>query len=350
MEFTVGQIAQLLQGIVVGDSATVINSAAKIEEGKPGCISFLSNPKYEPYLYSTNSSAVLVNKDFELRKEVSTTLIYVENAYTSFTRLLEEYQKATKQAKQGVEQPSHMGEGSSMGDQGYRGAFSYIGRNCTIGQRVRIYPNVYLGDNVQVGDDTVIHAGVRVYDNTVIGAHCTIFANSVIGGDGFGFAPQADGTYRTIPQLGNVIIEDNVSIGSNTTIDCATMGSTIIRSGVKIDNLVQIAHNVEIGKNTVIAAQTGISGSTKIGEQCIIAGQVGIAGHLTVANHTKIGAQSGLGKNIKQEGISLSGSPAYNLSDHLRALALVRKLPDIEKRILQLEKELNEARTNSNEL
>lgn len=326
----------------MGDASAVINSAAKIEEGTPGCISFLSNLKYEPFLYKTGSTAVLVDKGFEPRKEVPATLIYVENAYTAFTILLEEYHKFSRQQKQGVEQPSHIGEGSTVGNGGYRGAFSYIGRNCTLGDRVQVYPSAYIGDNVQIGNDTVIHPGVRIYDNTRIGNHCTIFANTVIGSDGFGFAPQADGTYRTIPQLGNVVIEDHVSIGSNSTIDCATMGSTIIRSGAKIDNLVQIAHNVEIGRNTVIAAQTGISGSTKIGDQCIIAGQVGIAGHLTVANGTKIGAQSGLGKNIKQEGVSLSGSPAYNLTDHLRALALVRKLPDIEKRIQLLEKELDE--------
>ncbi len=339
MEFTVGQIAQLLNGKVVGDKSAIIRSAAKIEEGRPGCISFLANPKYESHLYETESSAVLVNQDFEPKQEVSTTLIYVENAYSGFTRLLEEYQKFTQQIKRGVEQPAHLGEGSSVGEDGYRGAYSYIGKKCTIGERVKIYPHAYIGDNVTIGDDTVIHPGVRIYDNTVIGRQCVIFANSVIGSDGFGFAPQPDGTYKTIPQLGNVVIEDHVSIGSNTTIDCATMGSTIIRSGVKIDNLVQIAHNVEVGKNTVIAAQSGISGSSKIGENCVIAGQVGIAGHLTLANGTKVGAQAGVGKNIKKEGLALSGSPAYELSAHLRAQALVRKFPEIEKRIQDLEKE-----------
>ncbi|MBU1823154.1 MAG: UDP-3-O-(3-hydroxymyristoyl)glucosamine N-acyltransferase [Bacteroidetes bacterium] len=347
MEFTVGQIAQLLGGTVAGDTSAVVRSASKIEEGAPGCISFLANPKYEPYLYTTKSTAVLVNKDFAPRKEVEASLIYVENAYSAFTILLEEYRKMTQGVRQGVEQPAHIGEGSSMGKNGYRGAFSYIGRNCTIGDRVRIYPNTYIGDNVRIGYDTVIHPGVRIYDNTIIGNHCVVFANSVIGSDGFGFAPQADGSYRTIPQLGNVILEDHVSIGSNATIDCATMGSTIIRAGVKIDNLVQIAHNVEIGKNTVVAAQTGISGSTKIGEQCVIAGQVGIAGHLSIANYTKIGAQSGLGKNIRKEGLSLSGSPAYNLNDHLRALAVVRKLPDLEKRVEAMEKEMQNTATNN---
>ena len=342
MEFTVGQIAQLLNGKVVGDEAAVIRSAAKIEEGKPGCISFLANPKYESHLYETESSAVLVNQDFAPKREVPTTLIYVENAYSGFTKLLEEYQKFTQPTKRGVEQPAHLGEESTVGDDGYRGAFSYIGKKCVIGERVEIYPQAYIGDNVTIGDDTVIHPGVRVYANTVIGRHCVIFANSVIGSDGFGFAPQPDGTYKTIPQLGNVVIEDHVSIGSNTTIDCATMGSTIIRTGVKIDNLVQIAHNVEVGQHTVIAAQSGISGSSKIGENCVIAGQVGIAGHLTLAKNTKVGAQSGVGKNIKKEGLSLSGSPAYELSAHLRALALVRKFPEIEKRIQDLEKDKSE--------
>jgi len=338
MEFTVGQIAQLLNGTVVGDASAIINSVAKIEEGKPGCISFLSNLKYESYLYTTGSSAVLVDSTFTPKKDVSAALIYVANAYAAFTRLLEEYQKAMQQGKQGIEQPAHFGEGSTMGEQGYRGAFSYVGRNCIIGQKVKIYPNVYIGDNVQIGDESIIHTGVRIYDDTQIGNQCTIFANSVIGGDGFGFAPQADGTYRAIPQLGNVIIEDRVSIGSNTTIDCATIGSTVIRSGVKIDNLVQIAHNVEIGKNTVIAAQTGISGSTKIGEQCVIAGQVGVGGHLVIANNTKVGGQAGVTKSFKKEGLSLNGTPAHDLKAHLRNQSLVRQLPEFEKRIQHLEK------------
>lgn len=329
----------MLDGTIVGDDKLTINSAAKIEEGRPGCISFLANSKYEPYIYTTQSSAVIVNKDFVPKKEISATLIYVENAYTAFTILLEEYQKRISNSKSGVEQPSFIGENSKLGVHCYQGAFSYIGKNCQIGDDVKIYPSVYIGDNVVIGDETVLHPGVRVYDNTIIGKNCTIFANTVIGSDGFGFAPQADGTYKTIPQLGNVVIEDNVSIGSNSTIDCATMGSTIIRQGVKIDNLVQIAHNVEIGKNTVIAAQSGISGSTVIGEQCIIAGQVGIVGHITVANNTKIGAQSGLGKSIKKEGLSLSGSPARDLNDHLRSMALVRRLPEMEERLKDLEGE-----------
>ena len=327
----------MLDGITVGDDKILIHSAAKIEEGQPGCISFLANSKYEPYVYTTKSSAVIVNKDFVPKQGIESTLIYVENAYTAFTILLEEYQKLLANGKSGVEQPSYIGDNSTVGDNGYRGAFSYIGRNCRIGNRVKIYPQVYIGDGVEIGDESVIHPGVRVYDNTVIGKHCTVFANTVIGSDGFGFAPQSDGSYKTIPQLGNVILEDNVSVGANATIDCATMGSTIIRNGAKLDNLVQIAHNVEVGKNTVIAAQSGVSGSTHIGEQCIIAGQVGISGHLSVANNTKIGAQSGLGKTIKKEGLSLSGSPARDLTEHLRAMAVVRRVPDLEKRLKELE-------------
>ena len=234
MEFTIGQIAQLLSGTVIGDAAGTIHSAAKIEEGKPGCISFLSNLKYEGYLYTTQSTAVLVDQNFKPRKEVPSTLIFVENAYLAFTRLLEEYQKIAKQTRRGVEQPSFLGENSTVGTDGYRGAFSYIGRQCRIGDRVTIYPHAYIGDNVHIGDDTVIHPGVRIYDNTVIGTHCVIFANSVIGSDGFGFAPQPNGSYKTIPQLGNVVIEDYVSIGSNATIDCATIGSTIIRARLRI--------------------------------------------------------------------------------------------------------------------
>jgi UDP-3-O-[3-hydroxymyristoyl] glucosamine N-acyltransferase len=337
MKFTVSEIAHMLDGNTVGDDQILIHSAAKIEEGEPGCISFLANSKYEPFIYTTQSSAVIVNRDFVPKKEIKATLIYVENAYTAFTILLEEYQKRIAGVKIGVEEPSFMGENSQMGHNGFRGAFSYIGRDCRIGANVKIYPQVYIGDAVEIGDGSVIHPGVRIYSKTIIGKNCTVFANTVIGSDGFGFAPQADGTYKTIPQLGNVILEDNVSIGANATIDCATMGSTIIRSGAKLDNLVQIAHNVEIGKNTVIAAQSGVSGSTHIGEQCVIAGQVGISGHLTIANFTKIGAQSGLGKSIKKEGLSLSGSPSRELNEHLRSMALVRRVPELEKRLKELE-------------
>lgn len=342
MNFKIKDIADLLKGRIVGDETISINGIAKIEEGKPGCISFLANTKYEPYLYTTGSSAVIVNDDFVPTKEVSTTLIYVPNAYTAFTGILEQYSKMMNPVKVGVEEPAHLGSSSTVGQNAYRGAFSYIGNNCTIGDNVQIYPQVYIGDNVTIGNNCIFHPGVRIYANTVIGNNCTVFANTVIGGDGFGFAPQSDGTYKTIPQLGNVIIEDNVSIGSNTTIDCATMGSTIIRNGVKLDNLIQIAHNVEIGKNTVIAAQSGVSGSTKIGESCVIAGQVGIVGHIKVPNRTQVGAQAGLSKSIKKEGLAYTGSPASELKDHMRSLAIFRQLPELAKRVQALEEQLVE--------
>lgn len=281
MEFTVQQIAGMLKGIVSGDGSRKINMLAKIQEAKSGQIAFLSNPKYEPYLYTTKASAVIVKKDLELKKEIESTLILVDDPYLSFTVLLEEYHKLTSYQKSGIEMPSFIGENSVTGIAVYRGAFSYIGNNVNIGDNVKIYPHAYVGDNARIGDNCIIHSGVKLYAGTQIGNNCIIHSGTVIGSDGFGFAPQPDGTYKTIPQLGNVIIEDNVSIGGNTVIDCATLygDATIIRQGVKLDNLIQIAHNVEIGKNTVIAAQTGVSGSTKVGDNSIIAGQVGIAGH-----------------------------------------------------------------------
>ncbi|WP_375445060.1 UDP-3-O-(3-hydroxymyristoyl)glucosamine N-acyltransferase [uncultured Fibrella sp.] len=341
MEFTVRQIAALLNGDVSGDDRLKVSQLAKIEEAFAGSISFLSNLKYEPFIYNTQASAVIVDRSFTPREPVSTTLIQVDNAYLAFTRLLEEYHRQVSFARVGIEQPSFIHESSQMGERGYLGAFAYVGKHCRIGQNVKIYPHTYIGDNVTIGDDTIIHPGVRLVDNTVVGHHCIIHPNAVIGSDGFGFAPQADGTYKTIPQLGNVVIEDYVSIGSNTTIDCATMGSTIIRQGAKLDNLIQIGHNVEIGRNTVIAAQTGISGSTRIGDNCVIAGQVGFAGHLTIANGTKVGAQSGIGKSVVEEGISLNGSTAFLLRDNMRSQAIFRRLPELERRVSDLEKKQN---------
>lgn len=338
MKFTVKQIATLLGGEVAGDDELAITGLAKIEEGKPGDVSFLSNLKYEPHLYTTQASAVIVDRSFEPKKSVISTLIFVENSYLAFTQLLEEYKRLQSSGRVGIEQPSHVGEGSQLGEKSYLGAFAYIGTNCQIGREVKIYPHAYIGNNVRIGDYTIIHPGVRVLDNCLIGQHCVIHPNAVIGSEGFGFAPQPDGTYKTIPQLGNVILEDAVNIGSNTTIDCATMGSTLIRKGAKLDNLIQIGHNVEIGQNTVIAAQTGISGSTKIGDNCVIAGQVGFAGHLTIANGTKVGAQSGVGKNVDQEGTAINSSPAFGLKESMRSLAIFRKLPDLEQRLTKLEK------------
>lgn len=342
MEFTVKQIAGLLGGEIEGEENLKISQLSKIEEGVSGSISFLSNPKYEPYLYTTEASAVIVDKSFEPKKAFKTTLIRVESSYTAFTQLLQQYERIIKGDKRGIEQPSYLGEGTELGENPYLGAFAYVGTNCKIGKNVKIYPHAYVGDNVKIGDGTVIHSGVRIYNNTIIGQNCTFFANAVIGSDGFGFAPLPDGTYKTIPQLGNVVIEDNVSIGAGATIDCATMGSTVIRQGVKLDNLVQVGHNVEIGKNTVIAAQAGIAGSTKIGENCVIGGQAGFNGHITVPKGTKVGGQAGVTRTWEEEGLSLNGTPALELKDSLRSAAIFRKLPLLEKRVHELEKQNKE--------
>ncbi len=338
MEFTVRQIATLLSGEYDGNDQLIISDLAKIETATAGSISFLANLKYEPFLYTTQATAVLVDRSFVPREPVNTGLIRVDNAYSAFTQLLEEYHRRQSLTRVGTEQPSYIHPSSPPAEDGYLGAFAYVGRNCVLGVGVKIYPHAYIGDNVTIGAHTVIHTGARLIDNTVVGSHCVIHPNAVIGSDGFGFAPQPNGTYKTIPQLGNVVLEDHVSIGSNTTIDCATMGSTIIRRGAKLDNLVQIGHNVDIGQNTVIAAQTGISGSTRIGDNCVIGGQVGIAGHISLANGTKVGAQSGVGKSTVQEGLSLNGSTAFSLRDNMRSQAIFRRLPDLERRLIDLEK------------
>jgi UDP-3-O-[3-hydroxymyristoyl] glucosamine N-acyltransferase len=343
MEFSINQVAAMLGGEVKGNGNDKINMLAKIQEAKNGQIAFLSNPKYEQYIYTTQATAVIVKKDFQPRKEIQSTLILVEDPYISFTALLEQYHKMITFQKSGIEQPSFIGENTVVGANIYRGAFSYIGNNAKIGNDVKIYPHVFIGEDVIIGDNTVLYANVKIYAGTRIGKNCVIHAGTVIGSDGFGFAPQDDGTYKTIPQLGNVIIEDDVAIGANTVIDCATMfgDSTIIHQGVKLDNLIQIAHNVEIGRNTVIAAQTGISGSTKIGESCMIGGQVGIAGHLVIANKTGIGAQSGVGKPTK-EGQRYTGSPSFELKEWFQSYALFKKLPDISSRLRELENKIRQ--------
>lgn len=341
MEFSVQQIADMLGGKVVGDSSRKISMLGKIQDAKEGEISFLSNPKYENYLYNTKASAVIVKNNFKPRKQVDSSLIFVDDPYTSFSTLLEEYHKFISYNNTGVEEPSFIGEGSTVGENIYRGAFSYVGKNAKIGENVKIYPHVYIGDEVEIGDYSIIHPGVKIYSNNKIGRNCVIHAGAVIGSDGFGFAPQNDGSYKTIPQLGNVIIKDNVNIGANTTIDCATMygDATIIKEGVKLDNLIQIAHNVEIDKNTVIAAQTGISGSTKIGKNCIIGGQAGIAGHITLADKTGIGAQTGVSKSTS-EGQKIFGSPGLELNNFLRSYNIFKKLPDLELRLKELEEKI----------
>lgn len=349
MEFSIAQIAAMLAGEVKGDGSEKINMLAKIQDAKKGQIAFLSNPKYEQYIYTTQATAVIVKKDFVARKDITATLILVDDPYTSFTRLLEEYHKLVSFQKNGIEQPSYVHDSATTGKNIYRGAFSYIGSNARLGDNVKIYPHAYVGDNVVIGNNTIIHPGVKIYADTKIGNNCVIHSGTVIGSDGFGFAPQEDGTYKTIPQLGNVVIEDNVAIGGNTVIDCATLfgDSTLIRQGVKLDNLIQIAHNVEIGKNTVIAAQTGISGSTKLGENCLLAGQVGVAGHLILPNNTSLGAQSGVSKSIKEEGAKYMGSPAFDVGAYFKSYAVFKKLPDLLHRLSDLESKMQNTQNDS---
>jgi len=347
MKFTAQQIADILEGDVVGNKDEEVFKLSKIEEGQKGSLTFLSNPKYNSYLYTTNASITIVNRSFDPEKEISTTLIKVENAYKSFSKLLEFYNQV-KNNKVGIEQPNFVAESAKLGDNMYLGAFSYIGENVTIGDDVKIYPNTYIGDNVVIGDNCVLFSGVKVYSESQIGNHCKIHSGAIIGSDGFGFAPDENGHYKAVPQTGNVIIEDHVDIGSSSTIDRATLGSTIIRQGVKLDNQIQIAHNVEIGKNTVIAAQTGVAGSTKIGENCMIGGQVGIVGHLTIGNNVRIQAQSGITKNHKDNEV-VQGTPAFGYSDFNKSYVYFRNLPTIASKINNIEKELNTQKSTIDE-
>ncbi|MBK9046105.1 MAG: UDP-3-O-(3-hydroxymyristoyl)glucosamine N-acyltransferase [Bacteroidetes bacterium] len=342
MEFTAKQISDLLQGTIDGDPGTTVNKLAKIEEGTPGSLSFLGNPKYIEYVYTSQASIIIVGNDFVPENPVSATLIRVEDARGSFAKLLEMYNQVMRD-KKGIETPSFIASSATVGNDPYIGAFAYIGNKVKLGNNVKIYPNCYIGDNVTIGDNTTLFAGAKIYSDCVIGASVTIHAGVIIGGDGFGFAPSS-GSYAKVAQIGNVIIEDHVEIGSGTTIDRATLGSTIIRKGVKLDNLIQIAHNVEVGANTVIAAQTGIAGSTKIGKDCMIGGQVGIVGHITIADNTKIAAQSGVGSAVTEPGQIIQGSPAFGISDYRRSYVVFRKLPDLEKKISELEKALAEIR------
>ena len=338
MKFNADRIALLIQGKVEGDGNTVVSSFGKIEEAKQGQLAFLANPKYEDFLYTTRASIIIVNDSQELKQPVSATLIRVADAYLAFASLLQKYQEMMQEQLIGIQQPSFIDGSASLGDHVFVGAFTYIGENAVIGNNAKLYPGVYIGDDVTIGDNTIIHPGARIYFGCVVGKHVIIHAGTVIGGDGFGFAPQDDGTYKKVPQIGNVIIEDNVEIGCNSTIDRATVGSTIIRSGTKLDNLIQIAHNVEVGNNTVIAAQAGISGSTKLGNNVMIGGQAGIVGHLQLADGVKVNAQSGVSKSIKQKNAAVTGSPAYEYTSALRSQAISRNLPQMEKRLAELEK------------
>ncbi len=341
MEFSATQIAAFLSGTIEGNPDVKVYNVAKIEEGTPGMLSFLANPKYSQYLYTTQSSIVLINNDFELQDKVSATLIRVPDAYDAFAQLLGLYQQFM-QSKSGVSSLSFISKDATYGEDVYIGEFAFIGERAKIGNRVKIYPQVYIGDDVVIGDDTVIYAGAKLYAQSVVGQSCILHSGCVIGADGFGFAPQEDGTYKKIPQIGNVVLGNNVEIGANTCIDCATMGSTRINDGVKLDNLIQIAHNVELGKNTAIAAQTGVSGSTKIGSNCVIAGQVGFVGHIHIADGTKIGAQSGILGNVKKNGEEIMGSPAMPLKDYLRMSVYTKNIEKLVKRVEALEKQLKE--------
>ncbi|MFI1773802.1 UDP-3-O-(3-hydroxymyristoyl)glucosamine N-acyltransferase [Thalassobellus citreus] len=339
MKFTAQQIAGILEGDVVGNPEAEVSKLSKIEEGFEGSLTFLANPKYKPYIYTTEASITIVNKTFEAENDIKTTLIKVDDAYLAFSKILE-YYNSVKLNKVGIEQPSFISESSKYGKDFYAGAFSYIGENVAIGDNVKIFSNAYIGDNTEIGDNSIIFSGAKIYSETIIGKNCVINSGAVIGADGFGFAPNEEGGYNKIPQTGNVIIEDFVDIGAVTTIDRATLGSTIIRSGAKLDNQIQIGHNVEIGKNTVIAAQTGVAGSTKVGEHCQIGGQVGIAGHITIGNNVRIQAQSGIARNIKDNEM-IQGSPAITLSDYNKSYVHFKNLPKIVKNINDLEKKVN---------
>lgn len=338
MQFSAAQIAMMIDGKLEGDASVAVNSFGKIEEAGKGQLSFLANPKYEEFLYTTGASVIIININQELKEAVAATLIRVPDAYSAFALLLRKYQEIITQQLTGVQQPSYLSDTATLGDGVFVGAFTYIGANVQIGNNVKLFPGVYLGNNVSVNDNTILYAGVKVYNDCVIGKNVTIHAGAVIGGDGFGFAPQTDGTFKKIPQIGNVVIEDFVEIGSNSTIDRATIGSTIIHKGAKLDNLIQIAHNAEIGCNTVIAAQAGVSGSTKIGNNVMVGGQAGIVGHLHIADGAKINAQSGVTKSIKIPNVAVTGTPAFEYTSALRSQALSRNLPEMEKRIAELEK------------
>jgi UDP-3-O-[3-hydroxymyristoyl] glucosamine N-acyltransferase len=337
MTFSAAQIALLIQGKIDGDPNASVGSFGKIEEAVKGQLAFLANPKYEEHLYTTAASVIIVNETLELKQAINATLIRVPDAYTAFASLLAKYQEIESQQLTGIQEPSYIAKTAALGQNVFVGAFAYIGEGVVVGNNVKIHPQVYLGNNVKIGDHTILHPGVKIYHDCVIGANVTVHGGSVIGSDGFGFAPQADGTFKKVPQIGNVVVEDYVEIGSNATIDRATIGSTIIRTGAKLDNLIQIAHNVEVGHHTVIAAQAGVSGSTKIGSHVMIGGQAGIVGHIQIADRSKINAQSGVSKSIKTPGGAVTGSPAFDYTSALRSQALSRNLPELEKRLKELE-------------
>jgi UDP-3-O-[3-hydroxymyristoyl] glucosamine N-acyltransferase len=338
MQFTAAQIAMLISGRIEGDASATVDSFGKIEEAKANQLAFLANPKYEEYLYTTQASVIIINETQELKQPVSSTLIRVPDAYSAFATLLHKYQEILRQQMSGVQEPSYIHKSAVIGQNVFIGAFTYISENVQLGNNVKIFPGGYLGNNVKVGDNTILYPGVKIYHDCAVGKNVVIHGGTIIGSDGFGFVPQADGTHKKIPQIGNVVIEDHVEIGSNATIDRATIGSTVIRTGAKLDNLIQIAHNVEVGANTVIAAQVGVSGSTRIGRNVQIGGQAGLAGHIQIADGTKINGQSGVSKSIKIPNTAVTGTNAYDYNSAMRSQAVGRHLPELEKRVGELEK------------
>jgi UDP-3-O-[3-hydroxymyristoyl] glucosamine N-acyltransferase len=339
MNFNAATIAEFLNGTVEGNPEASVHDVSKIEEGRSGTLSFLANPKYEKYIYDTQSSIVIVNADFKPQKSVSATLIRVENAYESFAALLRLYEQS-KPKKTGISKMSVVAESAELGEDLYIGEFTVVSEQVSLAKGVQLYPQVYIGDNVSIGEGSILHPGVKVYEGCRIGANCVIHAGAIIGGDGFGFAPNQDKDYGKVPQVGIVILEDHVEVGANTTIDRATMGATILKKGVKLDNLIMIAHNVEVGENTVMAAQTGISGSTKVGKNCMFGGQVGLIGHITIADGVKIAAQSGIPKSIKEEDAVVQGAPAFEFGLYQRSYVVFKNLPKLRNQIIELEKKV----------
>jgi len=337
LEFSAQQIALMIQGQVEGDASVTVHNFGKIEEATAGQISFLANPKYEAYLYTTAASIVIIGAQQQLKEKIKATLIRVPDAYAAFATLLTKYQELKAQQLEGIQSPSFIAPSAKIGTNHFIAAFAYINEGATLGDHVKIFPNVVIGENVKIGNHVTIHPGVVVYADCVIGNHVTIHSGSIIGSDGFGFAPKEDGSYQKVPQLGNVVIEDDVEIGANTTIDRATIGSTFIRKGVKLDNQIQIAHNVEIGSNSVIAAQTGVSGSTKIGKNVMAGGQVGISGHIAIADGIKIAGKTGVTKSFLTANMTLTGNPASEQKQSLRTQVYVKNLPELEKRVQELE-------------
>ena len=344
MEFSANDIAALLNGEVEGNGNVKVSNISKIDQPIPGTLTFLSNPTYTKYIYTTTASIVIVNKDFKAENDLSCTLIRVENAYVALATLLDFYTKS-KPAKVGIEQPSFVSSSAKIGDQIYLGAFAYIGENAQIGNNVKIYPHVYVGDNVKIGDDTILYSGVKIYAGCAIGSSCILHSGAVIGADGFGFAPNADGPYTKIEQIGNVIIEDEVEIGANTTVDSATMGSTIIRRGVKLDNLIQIGHNCEVGENTVMAAQVGIAGSTTIEKNCVFGGQSAVSGHTTIGEGTKVGPKTGIMSSVKPNSVLL-GAPALDFKLAMKTFSIIRNLPELRNDVIELQKRVKSIESN----